>query len=151
MIGFQLDLNPGPSDPLLLTRPLKPRLLKICTPSTCHRKIVDGHFEERRRAGFEPRCSLFAVILSSTGATAFDLEIVGRPLLPKIFLHRFLSDLSCVGNSSEIQAKLERLNAIMTEDWQQQPRLDPTKKMFQSHSKTTEISPHSLISSLNPQ
>jgi hypothetical protein len=42
------------------------------------------------------------------------------------------SDLNA-GNSLEIQEKLERLNQIMSEDWQ---RIDPARRMFLSQSKT---------------
>jgi hypothetical protein len=45
---------------------------------------------------------------------------------------KFFSDLNA-GNSLEIQEKLERLNQIMSEDWQ---RFDPSRRMFHPQSKT---------------
>ncbi len=46
---------------------------------------------------------------------------------------QFFSDLNA-GNSLEIQEKLERLNQIMSEDWQ---RFDPSRRMFHPQSKTS--------------
>ena len=47
----------------------------------------------------------------------------------------YFPDLNA-GNSLEIQEKLERLNQIMSKDWQ---RIDPTRRMFLSQSKALPI------------